>query len=96
MQHLISAHQARCALNELKYSGEQPGEYLRILEVRLQFIEAAERTHDPPSIREACMQLDVAISTAHQARFVFSASAARAFEVIERRALWSRLRDQAS
>ena len=96
MQQDISAHQARCALNELKYSGEQPGDYLRILEMRLRFIEDAERTQDPPRIREACRQLDVAIATAHQARFVFSTAAARAFEIIERRALWSSLRDQAS
>lgn len=96
MQHIISAHQARCALNELKYSGEQPSEYLRILELRLRFIEEAERTQDPPSIREACKQLDVAIATAHQARCVFSVAAARAFEIIERRAIWTSLRDQAS
>ena len=89
MQHSITAHQARCALTELKFSGEQPPDYLNMLEMRLRFIEDAERTQDPSSIRDACKQLDIAIATAHQARFVFSAAAARAFGVLEQRALWA-------
>ena len=89
MQTTISAHQARCALTELKFSGEQPLEYLDVLETCLRFIENAERTQDPASIRDACRRLDIALATAHQARFVFSNAAARAFEIIERRAVWA-------
>jgi len=85
----ISAHQARCALNELKQSGEQPHDYLELLASCLGLIERAERTEDPHSIRSAAEKLDIAVATAHQARFVFSRAATRAFEVIEKRALWA-------
>ena len=89
IEQTVSAHAARCALNELKYSGEQPRDYIDLLDQCLANVDDAERTQDPALVREAAAKLEIAIATVHQARFVFSAAAERAFDVIEKRAMWA-------